>query len=107
MNKTKDGTKINIGNVQEFGEKVGKEITVNGETVAVFKLSNGKFKAIENRCPHKGGPLSRGIVSGEHVFCPLHDWKVCLSSGNVEEPDEGCVKTYKVESEDDVVYIYI
>ena len=56
-------------------------------------------------CPHKNGPLSEGIVSGEFVYCPLHDQKVDLTTGIVQEPDTGCVESYKVEIIDEDVYV--
>lgn len=92
-------TKVSIGSLQDFPERIGKKVTVGDKEIAVFKLSNGQVKAIENRCPHKGGVLSEGIVSGEAVFCPMHDWKISLGDGNVQAPDTGCVKTYQTVTE--------
>ncbi|MFC0472346.1 Rieske 2Fe-2S domain-containing protein, partial [Halalkalibacter kiskunsagensis] len=60
-----------------------------------------------NSCPHKQGPLSEGIVSGEHVFCPLHDWKINMKDGKVQAPDVGCVKKYNVEVEEEIIFIYV
>ena len=101
-------SKIYVGALSELPERVGKTVQLEAEKeVAVFKLSNGKVKAVENKCPHKGGVLSEGIVSGEHVFCPMHDWKICLDDGKVQEPDFGCVKTYATLIEDDDVYLLV
>ncbi|WDZ63590.1 Rieske 2Fe-2S domain-containing protein [Paenibacillus polymyxa] len=65
--------------------------------------------ALENRCPHKGGRLSEGMICGSAVHCPLHDWKVDLSTGRVQEPDTGCVTAYpmEIDSESGAVYIVI
>ncbi len=96
-----------VGNLEDLPVQTGKVIHLGKVEIAVFRLSNGEIKAVENRCPHKGGPLSEGIISGEYVFCPLHDWKVSLKDGLVQEPDTGCVKTYPVHIEDSVVSIYV
>ncbi|WP_047151539.1 nitrite reductase small subunit NirD [Aneurinibacillus tyrosinisolvens] len=98
---------VNVGKLNEFQEDVGKAVEVQGHSIAVFRLPNGRFKAVENRCPHKAGPLSEGIVSGEFVFCPLHDWKIGLKDGHVQAPDHGCVKTYEVVVEGEDVCIMI
>ncbi|MCM2532986.1 nitrite reductase small subunit NirD [Neobacillus pocheonensis] len=100
-------TKLSIGSVRELPERVGKTVRVGDKEVAVFRLSNGSVRAVENRCPHKGGVLSEGMVSGEFVFCPMHDWKICLDDGKVQEPDTGCVKTYQTMIEGDEVYLLI
>lgn len=100
-------TKLSIGSVSELPERVGKTVRVGDKEVAVFRLSNGSVRAVENRCPHKGGVLSEGMVSGEFVFCPMHDWKICLDDGKVQEPDTGCVKTYQTMIEGDEVYLLI
>ncbi|WP_100400682.1 nitrite reductase small subunit NirD [Bacillus sp. FJAT-44742] len=107
MSKVGEVNKLKVADVSEVVEGIGKEVVIEGHSIALFKLKSGKIKAIENSCPHKGGPLSQGIVSGDNVFCPLHDWKVCVNDGMVQGPDEGCVQTYKVDVDDDSVYLYI
>jgi nitrite reductase (NADH) small subunit len=86
-----------VANVSDIMERRSRTVMVNNIEVALFKLSTGEIKAIENRCPHKGGKLSEGIVCDHHVFCPLHDWRINMNDGLVEDPDEGCVVTYQVE----------
>ena len=100
-------TQVKIGTLEQFQEDVGKQVEVQGRLIAVFRLAGRKFMAVENRCPHKGGPLAEGIVSGEYVFCPLHDWKIDLKDGRVQKPDLGCVKTYEVTIEGEEVFITI
>jgi nitrite reductase (NADH) small subunit len=51
--------------------------------------------------------LTEGIVSGEYVYCPMHDWKICLDDGNVQEPDAGCVKTYQTIIDDNDIYLLL
>lgn len=63
----------------------------------MFLTNEGEIFAVNNICPHKEGPLSEGTVSGSYVYCPLHDQKIDLKTGNVQEPDTGCVETYPVE----------
>lgn len=100
-------TKLLIGTLDEIKERIGKTVRVGEKEIAVFKLSNGQIKAIENHCPHKGGVLSEGIVCGDAVFCPMHDWRICLNSGMVQEPDTGCVKTYQIEMEGEEIYLVL
>lgn len=105
MEKTVE--KVRIASLGDLPEKMGKTVRVGELELAVFKLGNGTVRVIENRCPHKGGVLAEGIVSGEYVFCPMHDWKICMTDGNVQAPDTGCVSTYKAVIEDGGVYLFI
>jgi nitrite reductase [NAD(P)H] small subunit len=66
--------RFKVINVSEIAKNLGKTVTIGSYEIALFHLANGEFRAIENRCPHKGGVLVEGMVSGEHVFCPMHDW---------------------------------
>jgi nitrite reductase (NADH) small subunit len=86
-----------VANVSDITERRSRTVMIDGIEVALFKLSTGEIKAIENKCPHKGGKLSEGIVCDHHVFCPLHDWKINMDDGLVQDPDEGSVVTYYVE----------
>ena len=67
--------------------------------IAVFRTGEGEVYAIENRCPHKGGPLSEGIVHGTSVTCPLHNWVISLETGKALGADEGEVRTIPVRNE--------
>ena len=71
--------------------------------VAVFRTGDDKVFALEDRCPHRGGPLSQGIVHGWRVTCPLHDWTIDLESGTAMAPDEGCAAVVPVHVVDGVV----
>ncbi|OLS39036.1 nitrite reductase [Alkalihalophilus pseudofirmus] len=99
--------KVLVGTTQELSVGIGKRVKVEGIELALFKQEDHTVHAVENKCPHKGGPLSEGIVSGEHVFCPLHDWKVNVRDGQVQAPDQGCVNRYDVEIEGEQVYVFI
>ena len=67
-----------------------------GAAVAVFRTSDDRVFALLDRCPHKGGPLSQGIVFGEHVACPLHNWAISLVDGAARAPDAGCATRFAV-----------
>lgn len=74
-----------------------------GLDVAVFRNDQGEVYALLDRCPHKGGPLSQGIVFGNRVACPLHNWTIGLSDGLAQAPDEGCTPRFAVKVDDGVV----
>jgi nitrite reductase (NADH) small subunit len=65
-----------------------------GVDVAVFRNSEDQVFALLDRCPHKGGPLSQGIVFGTSVACPLHNWTIGLDDGCARAPDEGCTPRF-------------
>ena len=76
-----------------------------GLDVAIFRTSGDEVFALLDRCPHKGGPLSQGIVFGTHVACPLHNWTIGLCDGQASAPDEGCTPKFAVKVEDGAVYL--
>jgi nitrite reductase (NADH) small subunit len=85
----------------------GRAVLVGDRELALFNLGD-RFLATEPQCPHQGGPLCDGIVTGTSVVCPLHAWKVNLENGQVERPSHGkehCVTTYPTRIEDGVVLI--
>ena len=68
----------------------------SGIDVAVFRNDQGQVFALLDRCPHKGGPLSQGIVFGTSVACPLHNWTIGLEDGCAKSPDEGCTQKFSI-----------
>jgi nitrite reductase (NADH) small subunit len=84
----------------------GRKLIVGDCEIAVFNLGD-RFLAVDNRCPHKSGPLSDGIVSGQSVVCPLHAWKIDLVTGAVQRPvgEVACVRAYATHTEGDQVVI--
>jgi nitrite reductase (NADH) small subunit len=99
-------TRIPVANYSNLRVRSGYTIKIDDTEITLFKLTNGEVYAIENRSPHpKGGVLSEGLVSGEYVYCPVYDWKISLKDGKVQAPDEGQVRTFKVELEEDIVFI--
>jgi nitrite reductase (NADH) small subunit len=85
----------------------GRAVSIAGREIAIFNLGD-RFVATGNRCPHQGGPLCDGLVSGTAVVCPLHGWKVDLVSGRVARPGantDACVETFPVRVRDGVVSV--
>ncbi len=76
-----------------------------GMDVAVFRTEDNQVFALLDRCPHKGGPLSQGIVFGNRVACPLHNWTIGLPDGCAQAPDEGCTPRFQVQVQDGVVML--
>src|SRR6516225_3181545 len=74
-----------------------------GTDVAIFRTESDRIFALLDRCPHKGGPLSQGIVFGEHVACPLHNWAIALVDGTARAPDVGCTTRFAVQVIDGAV----
>lgn len=73
--------------------------------IAVFRTADDEVFAMHDKCPHKGGPLSQGLVAGKVVTCPLHGLKIALESGEAVAPDTGCAKPFAVRVEDGVVLL--
>ncbi|MFT7775468.1 nitrite reductase small subunit NirD [Roseateles sp.] len=76
-----------------------------GMDVALFRTAEDEVFALLDRCPHKGGPLSQGIVFGTSVACPLHNWTVALNDGCAREPDEGCTPAFQVKLDGGEVFL--
>ena len=76
-----------------------------GLDVAVFRNDADEVFALLDRCPHKGGPLSQGIVFSRQVACPLHNWTIGLCDGMAREPDEGCTPRFQIKLENGAVFL--
>ncbi len=75
--------------------------------IAVFRTAGDTVFALLDRCPHKGGPLSQGIVFGERVACPLHGWTIGLADGQAVAPDKGCARRFPTRVEDGMVLVQL
>ena len=75
--------------------------------IAVFRTAEDRVFAIDDHCPHKGGPLSQGIVHGAAVTCPLHNWVISLETGKALGADEGVVRTIPIRIEGDKIFIAV
>jgi nitrite reductase (NADH) small subunit len=102
MNALHDGW-IDIGRIDDIPRQGARVIAAPGGNIAVFRTVDDEVFALADRCPHRGGPLSQGIVHGRRVACPLHDWRIQLDTGQAVAPDEGCVARYPVLVENGVV----
>lgn len=90
---------IDIGSLNDIPQQGARVVkTVHG-CVAVFRTADDQVFAIDDRCPHKGGPLSEGIVHGTSVTCPLHAWVFSLETGMAQGADEGQVNSYPARVE--------
>jgi nitrite reductase (NADH) small subunit len=98
---------IRVTTTDNVPPREGRAVWLGDREIAIFNLGD-RFLATDNRCPHQGGPLCDGIVTGTSVVCPLHAWKVNLASGSVERPTNAkdhCVTTYPARVENGVVVI--
>ena len=93
---------ISLDEIPRLGTRVLRTDTMD---IAIFRTAKDEVFALKDNCPHKGGPLSQGIVHGNTVTCPLHNWKIELDSGRALAPDEGCTNRFAVKVEDGRVYI--
>jgi nitrite reductase (NADH) small subunit len=99
-------TNINLGSVESIALGQGRCFLVGEEEVAVFRQRDGQLFAIQNRCPHKQGPLSEGVIGAGKVICPLHSHKFDLASGTGSEAGE-CVKVYVVREENGEILLSV
>lgn len=99
---------IRLTQASNIPPREGRAVTLGEHSVAVFNLGE-RFLAVENRCPHGGGPLADGILGDGTVTCPLHNWRVCLTSGNVTKPCETSqsIRTFPVKVEDGIVMLSV
>ena len=90
---------IEVGKLDDIPRQGARVVATAEGDIAVFRTADDEVFAVRDRCPHKGGPLSQGIVHGKKVTCPMHDWKIHLDTGQAAGPDEGCTPHYEVRLE--------
>ncbi len=93
----------NLEDIPRLGSRVVKR--TGSEDIAVFRTAEDKVFALHDKCPHKGGPLSQGIVHGEKVTCPLHGLNIGLANGQAIAPDEGHTPCVEVKTENGEVFL--
>jgi nitrite reductase (NADH) small subunit len=98
---------IDIGAASEIPKRGARVVRTPFGPIALFLTADGSFFAIEDRCPHRGGPLSQGIVHGNAVTCPLHNWVISLETGEALGADIGCVKRLPLRVDADRILIDI
>ena len=98
---------IEVGKLEDIPPLGSRVVRTAHGDIAVFRAADNAVFALRDRCPHRGGPLSQGIVYGRTVACPLHNWCIDLNNGEAVSPDEGCTPRYPVRVEREVVYLLL
>jgi nitrite reductase (NADH) small subunit len=93
-----------LDEIPRLGSRV---VEASSGDIAVFRTADDRVFALNDKCPHKGGPLSQGIVHGDRVACPLHGMLIQLESGTAVAPDEGCVKRHEAKVENGRVFLRV
>ena len=96
---------VAIGKLSDIPLRGARCVRTPQGKVAVFRTAENEVFAIEDHCPHRGGPLSQGIVHGKAVTCPLHNWVISLETGRALGADEGVVRTIPVRVEEESLFI--
>jgi nitrite reductase (NADH) small subunit len=96
---------ISIGSIDDIPQRGGRCVNTPQGRIAIFRTIENQIFAIEDHCPHKGGPLSQGIVHGAAVTCPLHNWVISLETGKALGADEGAVRTIPLRIEGARIFV--
>jgi nitrite reductase (NADH) small subunit len=96
---------FSIGTVEDIPKRGARCVVTPHGRIGVFRAADERIFAIEDRCPHKGGPLTQGIVHGTSVTCPLHNWVISLETGKAQGADDGAVNTIPVRVENGCISI--
>ena len=98
---------IEIGKLEDIPRRGARVLKTAGGDIAVFRSADDRIFALDDRCPHRGGPLSQGIVHGWKVTCALHNWAIELANGKAVPPDEGCATKYPARIKDGVISLQL
>lgn len=96
---------IQVGHLNDIPRQGSRIVKTAGGEIALFRSVDDQVFALNNRCPHKGGPLSQGIVHGKRVTCPLHSWVIDLETGSAVAPDVGCAHRHEVRVAHEAVFL--
>jgi nitrite reductase (NADH) small subunit len=96
---------LEVCGIIEIPRLGARVVNMPGIKIAVFRTADDEIFALEDRCPHKHGPLSQGIVHGRSVACPLHNQVFHLDSGMGANPDDGCARTINIKLDDGRIFI--
>ena len=94
-----------VATLQDIPPLGSRVINTEHGNIALFRTAADEVFALLDKCPHKGGQLSQGIVFGNKVACPMHNWHINLEDGNAVAPDVGCARNYPVKLEGNLVYL--
>lgn len=100
-----EATWIAVAKLADIPVRAARVLHTEHHRIALFRTSNDEVFALEDRCPHRDGPLSEGLVHGDQVTCPLHHMVFELRSGQAVYPDQGCIKRFAVALRDDTVWL--
>ena len=98
---------IEIGALNDIPVLGSRVVRTASGNIAVFRTADDEVFALDDRCPHKGGPLSQGIVHNKRVTCPLHNFVIELANGEAVAPDEGCAHSYPAKVENGTVWLSV
>jgi nitrite reductase (NADH) small subunit len=90
---------LDIGALEDIPRQAARLVKTQAGCIAIFRNAEDRVFALDDTCPHRGGPLSNGIQHGESVTCPLHGWVFDLNTGMAQGADDGSVRTYAVRVE--------
>ena len=107
MNMKANPTWISVCHIDEIPKLGSRVVEHPSGNIAVFRTAGDTVFALLDHCPHKGGPLSQGIVHGESVTCPLHSWNIDLKTGEARAPDQGCARRFPTKLEEGQVFMGI
>lgn len=96
---------IEVAHIDDIPRQGARVVATPSGNVGLFRSVDDQVYALLDRCPHKGGPLSQGIVHGQRVTCPLHNWVLDLASGQAVGPDVGCAHRFDVKVTDGQVWL--
>lgn len=96
---------IHVGHLTDIPAQGARVVELDGRRIALFRTADDTVHALLDRCPHKGGQLSQGMVCGQRVTCPLHNWSIDLASGEAVAPDVGRAATLPVRVEAGAIYL--
>ena len=96
-----------VGTVDEIPQQGARCVKYADVTIALFRTADDQIFALEDKCPHRIGPLSQGIVHGDCVTCPLHNWVISLKTGAAQGADQGRTSTYPVQIKEGRIYLDI
>jgi len=96
---------VKVGQVDDIPKAGARKVLTGKGDIGVYRTGDDEIFALLDKCPHKDGPLSQGIVHGRTIACPLHDRQIDLVTGRAIAPDTGCVETFEVKVEEGIIFL--
>ena len=98
---------IKIGAAPDFPRQGSRVVESPIGSIGVFRTQDDRFFALHDHCPHRGGPLSQGIVHGHRIACPLHGWVIELETGQAVAPDQGETACFRIKEDQGNIYLKV